>query len=114
MADAGSRWLRRYRLHPPFRFHHHLRLVLQLRGAPRAETSGMTARSRSLRQRLFEPKDLNSQAPLARIATYGILVLWTLVVLLPLYWVLITSFKIRIVVDSGPYYLPFLDYVPSL
>jgi multiple sugar transport system permease protein len=74
----------------------------------------MTARSRSLRQRLFEPKDLNSQAPLARIATYGILVLWTLVVLLPLYWVLITSFKIRIVVDSGPYYLPFLDYVPSL
>jgi multiple sugar transport system permease protein len=74
----------------------------------------MTAGARSLRQRLFEPKDLDNQAPIASIATYAVLVFWTLVVLLPLYWVLITSFKIRIIVDAGPYYLPFIDYTPSL
>ena len=30
--------------------------------------------------------------------------LWTLVVLFPLYWVLVTSLKIEVQVDSGPYY----------
>ncbi len=74
----------------------------------------MNAQGRTLRQRLFEPKDLDSQAPLARLGTYSVLVLWTLVVLLPLYWVLVTTLKIRIVVDSGPFYLPFVDFVPSL
>jgi multiple sugar transport system permease protein len=28
--------------------------------------------------------------------------------------VLVTAFKIRIVVDSGPFYLPFVDFAPSL
>ena len=40
--------------------------------------------------------------------------LWTLVVLFPLYWVLVTSFKIEVQVDSGPYYLPFVDFKPTL
>jgi multiple sugar transport system permease protein len=35
-------------------------------------------------------------------------------VILPLYWVFITSFKLPIQVDSGPFYLPFIDYQPSL
>jgi multiple sugar transport system permease protein len=74
----------------------------------------MNTESRTLRQRLFEPKNLDSQAPLARLGTYSVLILWTLVVLLPLYWVLVTTLKIRIVVDSGPFYLPFVDFVPSL
>ena len=40
--------------------------------------------------------------------------LWTLVVLFPLYWVLVTSFKIEVEVDSGPYLLPFVDFTPTL
>ena len=33
---------------------------------------------------------------------------------MPLYWVLITSFKLPIQVDAGPFYLPFIDYRPTL
>jgi multiple sugar transport system permease protein len=69
---------------------------------------------RTLSQRLFEPKSIDAQAALPKFATYAILVIWTLVVLFPLYWVLVTSFKAEMEVDSGPYYLPFIDFEPNL
>jgi multiple sugar transport system permease protein len=53
-------------------------------------------------------------APAPKIATYVVLGLWTLVVLFPLYWVLVTSFKFEVEVDSGPYYIPFVDFKPTL
>jgi multiple sugar transport system permease protein len=43
-----------------------------------------------------------------------VLVIWAVVVLFPLYWLVVTSFKLPIQVDSGPYYLPFVDFKPSL
>ena len=70
--------------------------------------------SRSPWRRPFEAKSLGRQAPVVKIATYAALVFWTGVVLLPLYWVLITSFKLPIDVDGGPFYLPFIDFQPSL
>ena len=69
---------------------------------------------RPLARRLFEPRRLESMAPAAQAATYTMLTLWTLVVLFPLYWVLVTSFKVEVEVDSGPYYLPFIDFKPTL
>ena len=45
--------------------------------------------------RLFEPASIEEQAPIARVLTYALLALWSLVVLIPLYWVFITSFKGR-------------------
>lgn len=69
---------------------------------------------RSPWRRPFEAKALGRQAPVVKIATYAALVFWTGVVLLPLYWVLITSFKLPIDVDGGPFYLPFIDFQPSL
>jgi multiple sugar transport system permease protein len=65
-------------------------------------------------QRLFEPTRLDSVALVPKLATYAVLGFWTLVVLFPLYWVLVTSFKIEVEVDSGPYYLPFVDFTPTL
>ena len=44
--------------------------------------------NRSLMQRLFEPTSLEQQAPAAKVVTYALLFLWSLVVLVPLYWVL--------------------------
>lgn len=74
----------------------------------------MTARhDRSLRQRLFEPRDLVSMAPVTKLLTYAGLFAWTLVVLFPLYWLLITSFKLPVQVSDGPDYLPFIDFAPS-
>ncbi len=69
---------------------------------------------RPLARRLFEPRRLDSIAPAAQVATYAMLTLWTLVVLFPLYWVLVTSFKVEVQVDSGPYFLPFIDFKPTL
>ncbi len=74
----------------------------------------MSTEPRSLARRLFEPASIDSQAPVARVVTYALLFLWTLVVVIPLYWVLITSFKGPGEVDNGPFYLPFVDFAPSL
>ncbi|TIP25280.1 MAG: carbohydrate ABC transporter permease [Mesorhizobium sp.] len=74
----------------------------------------MSAEPRSLARRLFEPASIDSQAPVARVVTYALLFLWALVVVVPLYWVLITSFKGPGEVDNGPFYLPFVDFAPSL
>jgi multiple sugar transport system permease protein len=74
----------------------------------------MSAAQKSLAQRLFEPKAIDRQSLVAFIITYALLFLWALVVLVPLYWVLITSFKGPGEVDNGPFYLPFIDFTPSL
>jgi multiple sugar transport system permease protein len=74
----------------------------------------MSAEKRPLTRRLFEPASLDSQAPAAKFITYALLILWSLVVLVPLYWVLITSFKGPGEVDNGPFYIPFVDFQPSL
>ena len=74
----------------------------------------MTSENRTLFRRLFEPASVDSQAPAAQVITYALLLLWSLVVLVPLYWVLITSFKGAGEVDNGPFYIPFVDFTPSL
>jgi len=52
--------------------------------------------------------------PLVKLAAYLILGLWALVVLFPLYWLAITSFKTPLQVNAGPVYLPFVDFTPTL
>ncbi len=69
---------------------------------------------KTLAQRLFEPKSVEAQALVPKIATYAVLAFWSLVVLFPLYWVLVTSFKSESDVFSGPFYLPFVDFQPNL
>ncbi len=63
---------------------------------------------------LFEPRRHGEMAPASRVIVYGLLFSWTMVVLFPLYWVVITSFKLPIDVAYPPKYLPFIDYRPSL
>jgi len=53
-------------------------------------------------------------SPVAKVVSYVLLVGWALVVLFPLYWLAITSLKLPIDVDKGPYYLPFIDFQPTL
>jgi len=40
--------------------------------------------------------------------------LWAFVVLFPLYWLVVTSFKLPIEVNNGPFYIPFVDFKPTL
>ncbi|RME48349.1 MAG: carbohydrate ABC transporter permease [Chloroflexi bacterium] len=48
------------------------------------------------------------------ILSYLVLGTWTFVVLFPLYWLVVTSLKLPIQVIEGPFYLPFVDFQPSL
>ncbi len=52
--------------------------------------------------------------PWAALLSYTVLGAWAVIVLFPLYWILVTSFKIPVQVYAGPVYLPFVDYTPSL
>ena len=69
---------------------------------------------RSAMARLFEPPAIGKLAPATAFLVYSILALWTLFVIFPLYWVLITSFKLPQTVNEGPFYIPFVDFTPSL
>jgi multiple sugar transport system permease protein len=53
-------------------------------------------------------------SPLAKVVSYVLLIGWSIVVLFPLYWLAITSLKVPIQVDRGPFYLPFVDFQPTL
>jgi multiple sugar transport system permease protein len=62
----------------------------------------------------FRRKSLMGLSPAGMAFSYLLLGLWTLVVLFPLYWLLVTSFKLPIDVNMGPFYIPFVDFQPSL
>ena len=59
-------------------------------------------------------RSVRDLSPLGKLLAYAILLAWALAVLFPLYWLVITSFKLPIQVDKGPYYLPFVDFKPHL
>jgi len=63
---------------------------------------------------LFQRKTVLALSPIEMIGSYIILGFWLVVVLFPLYWLLITSFKLPVDVNAGPFYLPFVDFKPSL
>src|SRR5229473_1714606 len=57
---------------------------------------------------------INRPSPAVTVISYVLLVAWGIVVLFPLYWIAITSFKTPLEVNGGPFYLPFRDYQPTL
>jgi multiple sugar transport system permease protein len=64
--------------------------------------------------RFFQRKSIFRPSPAGMALSYVTLGIWTFVVLFPLYWLLATSFKLPIQVHEGPFYIPFVDYQPSL
>jgi multiple sugar transport system permease protein len=70
--------------------------------------------NRTLIQRLFEQPRVGAMSPVSKVVAYSMLIFWSLFVLFPIYWVIITSFKLPQYVQNGPHYLPFVDYPPSL
>src|SRR5262245_57230064 len=72
------------------------------------------ARRNSVARRLLEPSRVGTMAPVGKVVVYGLLILWCLFVLFPLYWVVITSVKLPVDVNAGPVYLPWVDFTPDL
>jgi len=50
----------------------------------------------------------------AKLGAFLVLLFWTFVVLFPIYWLFVTSFKTPYQVDKGPFYVPFVDFQPTL
>ncbi|MEM6616829.1 MAG: carbohydrate ABC transporter permease [Pseudomonadota bacterium] len=63
---------------------------------------------------LFEAPAVGKMSPAAKILSYSLLAIWSLFVLFPIYWVVITSFKDAAAVNQGPFYIPFVDFQPTL
>jgi multiple sugar transport system permease protein len=70
--------------------------------------------NRSLMERLFEPPSVGKMSPAASVAAHSLLLVWSLFVLFPIYWIVITSFKDAAAVNQGPFYIPFVDFQPTL
>src|SRR5216684_5587844 len=69
------------------------------------------AAKRGRRSRSFS---IHRPSPIGMVASYLLLGAWAMVVLFPLYWLAITSLKTPIQVNSGPFYIPFRDFQPTL
>ena len=69
---------------------------------------------RTLMQRLFEAPAVGKMSPVSKIVAYFLLAVWSAFVLFPIYWVIITSFKDAAAVNQGPFYVPFVDFQPTL
>src|SRR5215217_1772444 len=65
-------------------------------------------------KRWFQSKTINTPSPVGAVLSYLVLGFWTFLILFPLYWLVITSFKISSQVSEGPFYIPFVDFKPSL
>jgi multiple sugar transport system permease protein len=57
------------------------------------------------------PTDLS---PIAKLGAWLVLAAWSVVVLFPLWWLIVTSLKTADQVDRGPFYIPFVDFQPTL
>ncbi len=68
----------------------------------------------TVRRGFFEPSRIGELSPGGKLVVYSILLIWSAFVLFPLYWIVITSFKLPISVNSGPAYIPWVDFMPSL
>ena len=64
----------------------------------------MNPKPRSLKR---DPLGLSRQT---KVGAYAVLAVWSIVVLFPIYWLMTTSLKTPLDVNSGPVYLPGVDY----
>jgi multiple sugar transport system permease protein len=62
----------------------------------------------------FVRRSVTDLSPPAKLGAFVILLVWALVVLFPIYWLFVTSFKTPYEVDKGPFYVPFVDFQPTL
>jgi len=62
----------------------------------------------------FGRRSVTDLSPPAKLGAFVVLLFWAFVVLFPIYWLLVTSFKTPYQVDKGPFYVPFVDFQPTL
>ncbi|MEL6572204.1 MAG: carbohydrate ABC transporter permease [Pseudomonadota bacterium] len=63
---------------------------------------------------IFEPRKIGEMAPATKVLLYTVLIGWSVFVIFPIYWLLITSFKTPAAVNEGPFFIPWVDFQPTL
>ena len=63
---------------------------------------------------LFEAPAIGQMSITTKVVLYSLLLIWSAFVLFPIYWLIITSFKDAASVNQGPFFIPFVDFQPSL
>jgi len=62
----------------------------------------------------FARRGVADLSPPAKLGAFVVLLAWAFVVLFPIYWLFVTSFKTPYQVDKGPFFIPFVDFQPTL
>lgn len=62
----------------------------------------------------FQSNSYNTPSPVGKVLSYLVLGFWAFLILFPIYWLIITSLKSSGQVAEGPFYIPFVDFKPSL
>src|SRR5262245_7255352 len=62
----------------------------------------------------FRRRSAADISPRSKVVAFILLLGWSFVVLFPIYWLLVTSFKTPYQVDKGPFFVPFVDFQPTL
>jgi multiple sugar transport system permease protein len=62
----------------------------------------------------FRRRSATDLSPRSKFAAFVVLLFWAFIVLFPIYWLFVTSFKTPYEVDKGPFYIPFVDFQPTL
>src|SRR5262245_47166672 len=65
-------------------------------------------------KRWLQSKSINTPSPVGAVLSYLMLGTWAFLILFPLYWLIVTSLKVSSQVAEGPFYIPFVDFKPSL
>ena len=108
LADAEPRQIGGDRLHPADPRDDH-------RARPTSAWSRRRVRSSEpMQQPAATPLAARPVAARRSSSSYILLIGWSFVVLFPLYWLAVTSFKLPVQVDKGPFYIPFVDFQPTL
>src|SRR6266480_1094579 len=68
----------------------------------------------ALARRQRQSASINTLSIPTMFVSYVLLFAWSLVVLFPLYWLVVTSLKTPLAVNDGPFYIPFRDFQPTL
>ena len=75
---------------------------------------GFGKSGQNLFERLFEPPAVGKMSPVGKVVTYSVLIFWSVIVVFPTYWIVISAFKDSEAVNTGPYFIPFVDFQPTL
>ncbi len=63
---------------------------------------------------IFEAPSIGQMSTATKVALYSFMLAWSAFVLFPIYWLIITSFKDAADVNQGPFFIPWVDFQPSL